>query len=52
MDAKLIDALKVIKAECSRHDDCMECQLYDYDNKSCVLCDGLEYPNEWIFAEE
>ena len=54
MDEKLLEALKVIRDECRKHDvfDCSECPLFDYDNKGCRVVDGIDYPRDWYLKEE
>lgn len=49
---KLLDALKTIKKECTKYEDCSECPLYDdrygFDNRceSKCLMDS-DTPNGW-----
>ena len=49
---KLLDALKVIRSECSKHNgegkSCMDCPMCS--DEGCVLM--IKHPNNWILSNE
>lgn len=46
----LVTALKVIRDECKRHEDCPTCPLRTLDNRCSIV--SLLTPEGWEFAEE
>lgn len=47
MDDKLLEALKVIKEECKKHDNCKMCALSKSHNE-CGVNDSS--PDEWVLV--
>ena len=43
---KLIEALHVIQDECSKHDECEKCPLYNYID-GCKIREVYKYPIDW-----
>lgn len=48
---ELLDALKMIRDECKKHDECAKCPLRDRDDL-CYLEESGDTPNAWVFIDD
>ena len=48
---ELLEALKVIRGECKKHDRCVTCPLRTYNGDSCMISEPIN-PDGWKFAGE
>lgn len=52
MNEKLLEALKVIREECTNHDNCRDCLLHDPKNAQICVFKGLN-PEDWkLYGDE